>query len=463
MKLKRSLIAGTALTVAGALMLTACGGGASGSNETPGETGSARSETFAPGTIEFYAYGQPQYRAQFFNGWLEDNDEIASGVSLEMIQTEGEADARQRLITSLTAGATKELPDVIQTGLVNMIDMADAGALLDLTDYINGMADDFVDGAVENVTHNGKIYGLPVSVRPQVLFYNNAIFEEYGIDPAKMDTMEGYLEVGRELKKASSGEVYLSYVDPGDRSWRYWMRRGLMPQAGAKIWDDAGEVVIDTDPGAKIAFEYFESLVYEDLLLKSKIMEAPLYEATADGKVATYYIGAFWDEFLRGNVTDMAGDWRVMPAPVFEDIGMRGAPVTEMFSLIDSPDAQYQELFKMMWKDYQFNPEMREDWTTSMVEQNAPYTNPIVKSMLERPFWKEPADFYGGQSFREAEGVALVDAAPNMRVTTDDAEADVLISNELEKYIAGAQTMDQAIENMGNSIRSAIGSTDAIQ
>ena len=72
----------------------------------------------------------------------------------------------------------------------------------------------------------------------------NTIIEKYGIDPNDMDTIEGWIDVGRKLKAASNGEVYLSYVDPGSRAWRYWGRRGLLPQAEARIWDEKGDIVI---------------------------------------------------------------------------------------------------------------------------------------------------------------------------------------------------------------------------
>lgn len=37
------------------------------------------------------------------------------------------------------------------------------------------------------------------------------------------------------------------------------------------------------------------------------MMQQPLYEATDEGKIATFYIGAFWDEFMRGNLTKTVG------------------------------------------------------------------------------------------------------------------------------------------------------------
>ena len=96
-----------------------------------------------------------------------------------------------------------------------------------------------------------------------------------------------------------------------------------------------------------------------------------------------------------------------------------------------------------------------------MVEQNAPYPNPMTMELLADPFWKEPSAYYGGQSFREMEGIGLQNPSENLRVTTNDAEADQIISAEVEKYVAGDQTMAQAIENMGKVLRDRIGKTTA--
>jgi len=292
---------------------------ATGTDEATAEGG-----IYPPGKMVQYSYGQPQYALQYIEGFLERNQDIAGGVTAEMVQNDGEADVRQKITMSFTAGAYDELPTAISTAPVSMLAMAEAGILLDLTDMIMPIKDQFVDGAFDQLLYKGKYYGFPRSLRPQVLFYNTEIFEKYGIEPEEMDTIEGWIEVGRKLKQASNGEVYLSYVDPGSRAWRYYGRRGLMPQADAKIWDDDGNIVIDTDPGMKLAFGTLDTMYKEGLLYKSAIFKPPLYEATRDGKVATYYMGAFWDEFLRKNLPEMEGKWRAMPAPMFEDIGMEG-------------------------------------------------------------------------------------------------------------------------------------------
>ena len=58
---------------------------------------------------------------------------------------------------------------------------------------------------------------------------------------------------------------------------------------------------------------------------------------------------------------------------------------------------------------------------------------------------------------REMEGKGLENSSKNLVVTPQDAEADTIISAELEKYVAGDQSMDDAIANMQKNLEAKIG------
>ena len=154
------------------------------------------------------------------------------------------------------------------------------------------------------------------------------------------------------------------------------------------------------------------------------------------------------------------GDWRVMNAPVFEEIGVGGAPVSQYFCLVDTGTNEYETLIQDMWYDWQNNNEAIQARVNKLVEQNGPYANPVSKEVLADPFWQAPEPFYGGQSFRKAESDGLNNAAKNMVVTPQDAQADIIISAEIEKYVAGEQTMDQAIANMDSQLKLMIGQAE---
>jgi len=426
-----------------------------------GAQGNAKSFKAPPGKFIMWAFGQPQFWQLQLDDYFKRNPSEVQGVTPEVVAAKGEEEVRQKTMLALASQTWDDMADVVSTFPVSMQAMAEAGVLLDMTSFLLPYKDKLVAGAYDQAYYKGKIWALPRSLRPQLLFYNKEIFDKYGIDPRQMGTFEGYLEVGLKLKSLSNGQVFLSYEDPASRTWRYWGRRGLMPQAGAKIWDDDGNVVIDKDPGALKALHYFETLHNEGLLFNSTILQPPLYQATREGKVATYYIGAFYDEFLKANDKEMAGKWRVMAAPVFAGLNLGGAPVVDIVGVIAKPNAPYAELYKRIWYDYNFNSPARQAYTLEVLRRNGPVQNPLSKAMLEEPFWKEPDPYYGGQSFKQMEGLGLRNVSQNLRVTTADAEADTIISAELEKFVANSQSIDQAIANMGQNLREKIGKAPA--
>ena len=274
-------------------------GDQSGAADGGAEAADGEKTVYPAGTLVVYAMGNPQYRQQWFETWLENHKDIAPDVKIEFVQTEGTADIREKITMTALSGATEDLPDAAMLDPVTIMDLAGAGLLKDETEYLTPLLDKMVDGATTDATIGGRIYALPDSVRPQVLFYNQEIFDKYGVDAEQMKTMEGYIEAGRQLKEKSNGEVYLSYIDPTSKTWRYWGRRGLMPSAGAKIWDENGEVVIGSDEGTQKAMGALDTMNSEGLLLKTTIMEPALYDAINKQQVATFCIGAFWDEFTR--------------------------------------------------------------------------------------------------------------------------------------------------------------------
>ena len=321
---KRNVVISALL--AGLMSISVCGCGSTPA-ASGGTSGSEAGVTQYPaGTLTIYMNGNPQYRQQYFETWLEEHRDIAPEVEVEFVQVESNADAREKVTMTALAGATEDLPDAVFLDRLNLMDLVEAGLLLDETEFLSPLVDKMVDGAVDEGIVQEKMYGLPDSVRPQLLMYNKAIFDQYGIDPEMMATMDGYIEAGRQLKEKSNGEVYLSWIGSNDMTWKCWGRRGLMPQANAKIWDDEGNVVIGQDEGTKLALGTLDTLYSEGLLMRVEMYDPAMYDATNNHQIATYYLGAYWDEFMRQNCQATAGEWRVMSAPVFEEVGTAGAP-----------------------------------------------------------------------------------------------------------------------------------------
>ena len=126
MKKNIALFLAAALTAGS---LTACGGGkdsqtsttaaktadqGGGSEQKAPEGGDSQGSSdtvFPAGTLTVYAMGNPQYRQQYFETWLENHRDIAPDVKIEFVQTEGTADIREKITMTALSGATEDLPD----------------------------------------------------------------------------------------------------------------------------------------------------------------------------------------------------------------------------------------------------------------------------------------------------------------------------------------------------------------
>ncbi|RIK40236.1 MAG: hypothetical protein DCC58_14160 [Chloroflexi bacterium] len=81
--------------------------------------------------------------------------------------------------------ASNTLPDIIQVGIPHAQQGIRQGVLLDLTELIEDAGfdpTDFWPGALEGYEKDGRLYGIPLSASPNVLFYNKTIFDAENVD-----------------------------------------------------------------------------------------------------------------------------------------------------------------------------------------------------------------------------------------------------------------------------------------
>lgn len=119
------------------------------------------------------------------------------GVTVEVVPMQNDP-FKTRIRTAIGAG---DAPCIFPSwGGGPMVEYVNAGAIIDLTDYImaDGYNERFVPASFSNVTYQGSIYGLPVeNTAIAVLYYNKAMFEELGIEiPATWDEL---LDVAQTL------------------------------------------------------------------------------------------------------------------------------------------------------------------------------------------------------------------------------------------------------------------------
>ena len=102
--------------------------------------------------------------------------------------TGGGADYAEKLAVLRASG---NAPDVF-FGCADKLGYVLKGWALDLTGYVTRdkaavKSTSFFPGVWDSFNYGGKIYGIPLSVTPQILFYNKDMFEKHGLTPLPPD------------------------------------------------------------------------------------------------------------------------------------------------------------------------------------------------------------------------------------------------------------------------------------
>lgn len=188
MALSMSLIMGASLG--------ACGGGSesksvSGSGSAANSAGGNTSDS-GNKTITFWnvgTEGADKANYEYAIEQFEKNSE--SGYTIENIPTQNDK-YKEKLVIAMSSG---ECPDMYTTwsgGPMNeYIDSGYAQPLDDLYEKY-GVRDRFMEGALEQTSYNGKVYGVPVkNISVAGIYYNKDLFEEYGVKvPTTLSELE---------------------------------------------------------------------------------------------------------------------------------------------------------------------------------------------------------------------------------------------------------------------------------
>ena len=154
------------------------------------------------------------YWKEMANAFEKENE----NVKIEMVDL-GSTDYMTVLTTQLS-GKNSEF-DIITIkdipGYANLLSLAALEPLHDMMDEPNINADDF-GGIVDQITSDGKVYGLPFRSDFWVIFYNKDLFDEAGVDyPTNDMTFEEYDALARKMTSGEGNEkVYGAHY----HTWR---------------------------------------------------------------------------------------------------------------------------------------------------------------------------------------------------------------------------------------------------
>ncbi|MCL5999405.1 MAG: extracellular solute-binding protein [Chloroflexi bacterium] len=314
MSTKRNLVlAGTTLALA---FLVACGGDAtptqaptrppteavqateaSQATEAPLPTDTAAPAAEAQQFITWYQYDEqnedPKSDERVGNAYLRKTiplfNEQFSGKLTWVNQPQAWDKMTLALVAAVQGGG--EVPDLMHTGSGELVTLYNNGAVEDLTDWIKSMPwfSDLDPNAVQACTApDGRIYCVPVSEQPQLVFYWSEHFPN-----GYPKTPEDFLKQAEELKQKNVYAItYFGSTDfDGEGTTRYfWM---AVSSFGGTFDDGQGNMRLNTPENVN-AIEFMREIVAKgyspEIVFAGKFQEE---EPMKTAEAASFPTGVF--------------------------------------------------------------------------------------------------------------------------------------------------------------------------
>lgn len=167
----------------------------------------------------------PVFKA-VFDKFQQDNPNVK--LKVEELTNEGYPDKQNAWV------ATGTLPDIYLNNSDNRFKpFVDAKAALDLTQYFNedkAWKDSFLPGALDAVTFDGKILGVPNEFYVMPIFYNKDILAKYSINPPK--TWDEFMTALKTIK--AKGEVIPYQINNDEKYLGQRIAEMLITSAGGR-------------------------------------------------------------------------------------------------------------------------------------------------------------------------------------------------------------------------------------
>ncbi|WP_300266977.1 sugar ABC transporter substrate-binding protein [Microbacterium sp.] len=239
--------------------------------------------------------------------------------------------------------------DVIQYWYPTVGALAEAGALADITDWVEGDEDidrpDFIDAVYQPYTqYDGKTYGLPIDGDTHVLFYNKEIFERNGVEVPT--TWEEYADVARTITENESADGVYGTALLGSKSAfnigsSFFNRLATMssdpidsalPQLDSDVAVEAAQAMLDV---SEYALPSPLEIGFEQALPQFLAGKVGMMEFWTD-------LGVFAQDTEQSQIVD---GWGVAPLPLGPEGSVSGA-LNAGWAMGISPNAADEDLAK---------------------------------------------------------------------------------------------------------------------
>lgn len=328
---------------------------------------------------------------------------------------------QSRLLLSLVAG--KGGPDVAQLQEREAKRFSATGRLVDLTEWAAGYADDFPPSFWDSALHEGRVYAVPWDIGPCAVFYKQWVFDEYGIDPAAIETWDDFIRVGEDLARRSGGATRMLPISAGEAGEFFQL---LMQQNGGGVFDADGRIILHRPENVE-ALALLGRLLASPATRSGSMLGPEFFAGLSTDSVACYVSASWQSQNIKDNAAAWThGEWGVFRLPAFRPGGLRNSNFGG--SVLVVPEGATQPEAAADFIEYALCT------VPGQIEQFEKFgLFPAFLPAHDHPYFAEPDPFFGGQKVNALFARDFEEVPPLVR-TQDWTEAERLLRQSLARY-----------------------------
>lgn len=345
-----------------------------------------------PTDIEFWTF--QELHVEFYEAMAEKWNEQNPDEPINLVPTVYPyQDMHSKLLIALQSGVGA--PDLVDIEINKFSNFLKGDIqLLPLNDIVEPELDNIIKARVDIYSAGDQYYGICFHVGAAVIYYNDELCKEAGIDYTAIKTWDEYYEAGKKFKEAFP-DKYWESVETGD-VWHIWP---LVAELGGDMTTDDAQPNIATPEMAQ-ALEFNRKLIDEGLAIVApggNHHAEEFYALMNSGAIASIVMPMWYMDRFTDYMPDLSGKIAIQPLPVWEEGEKRsvgqGGTGTAVTNQADDPDLTkrflaYAKLSKdgniMIWNMMGFDPIRTEVWELpEVVNAENKFTAYYVNSPFE--------------------------------------------------------------------------------
>jgi cellobiose transport system substrate-binding protein len=216
------------------------------------------------------------------------------------------------LVTHLAAGSGAADIEAVEVGFISRF-TATPEHFYDLSEFSGVDADTWLDWKwQQGLGPNGEILGLGTDVGGLAMCYRRDLFEAAGLPTDREEvsalwpTWDDYIATGQQFVSVSD----TAFVDsPGE------LMRAMIAQAPVGVYDEDDNVVVESNPDVKAAFDKSVEIIDSGLSAAIAAWTPEWNTGFAQGSFATIICPAWMTSYIMDQAADQQGNWDIAEVP----------------------------------------------------------------------------------------------------------------------------------------------------